>query len=316
VTHGVRREPGSDGHDRVVLVSDDGVEAAFLPTVGMVCVSLTLDGVELLATRHGVAGYLQRGSTFGIPLLAPWANRLAAVHQQVGDLAWDVRPGDPGVHADQWGQAIHGLVPGAGGWTEPDIGARDGSAYLSAAWTFDDSSDRFRSFPFPFRLYVDVTLTGRILRFATGLEPTSELAVPVAFGWHPWFEFPDVPRGEWVLQTPFVRRAVLSDQAIPTGEVVDDQPPSGPLGSAFLDDVFLDVADGAEVGVRAGPRGVTVRYVSGFPVGVVFAPLDADVVCVEPMTAPTDPFAGRFPLRLAQPGERFDTVFEVVAERH
>ncbi len=68
--------------------------------------------------------------------------------------------------------------------------------------------------------------------------------------------------------------------------------------------------------MRAGARGVSVTYVSGYDVGVVFAPHDLDVVCLEPMTAPTDPFSGRFPLRLARPGETVEAVFEVTAERH
>jgi galactose mutarotase-like enzyme len=43
--------------------------------------------------------------------------------------------------------------------------------------------------------------------------------------------------------------------------------------------------------------------------------LSMDVLCVEPMTAPTDPFSGRFPLRTAQPGETVTAVFEMTAIR-
>jgi len=118
------------------------------------------------------------------------------------------------------------------------------------------------------------------------------------------------------VHAPFTRRAVLSERMIPTGEVVDDAVAQGALGDTVLDDVFLDVTGGAVASVRAGDRGVSVVYVSGYDVGVVFAPSQFDIVCIEPMTAPTDPFSGRFPLRLAQPGERVEAVFEVVAERH
>ena len=151
---------------------------------------------------------------------------------------------------------------------------------------------------------------------ATSLTATGDRPVPVAFGWHPWFEFPDVPRAQWELSTPFVHRAVLDDRMIPTGEVVEDPTPTGPLADLVLDDVFLGVADGSVATVRAGSRGVSVRYVTGYGVGVVFAPRQFDIVCIEPMTAPTDPFAGRFPLRVAAPGETVEAVFEVVAERH
>ncbi len=128
MTSGVRRgpDPEDPSFERVTLASDDGVEAAFVPGAGMVGVSMTLDGVELLARRHGLAGYLGRGSTFGIPLLAPWANRLAAPHQVVGAVAWDVRVGDPGVHPDEFGQPIHGLSAGAREWEVEDVRADAG----------------------------------------------------------------------------------------------------------------------------------------------------------------------------------------------
>jgi galactose mutarotase-like enzyme len=318
VTHHLRRGP--DGEDasfeRVTLGSDDGVEVGFVPGAGMVGVSMTLDGVELLARRHGLEGYLARASTFGIPLLAPWANRLSAQHQVVGAVGWDVRVGDPGVHPDELGQPIHGLSAGAREWHVEDSGAGTGSAWLRARLRVDARLDRFASFPFEHDLVVDVVLAGRTLRVGTVLTATGDRAVPVAFGWHPWFEFPDVPRAEWEVHAPFTRRAVLDDRLIPTGQVLDEPMRQGPLGTRVLDDVFVDVPAGAVASVRAGARGVSVGYVSGYGVAVVFAPREADVVCFEPMTAPTDPFAGRFPLRLALPGESVEAVFEITAERY
>jgi len=316
VSASVRREPEplDPSYERVVLSSGTGVEAAFVPGAGMVGSSLMLDGVELLAPRHGIAGYLSRGSTFGIPLLHPWANRLASPHQVVGDVAWDVVVGSPGVHRDDNGLPIHGLVAGLDAWEVVIEEASDGEARLSAVLRWDEHLDRFPSFPFPHELRVDVVVSGSVLRVSTTLT-AAELEVPVAFGWHPWFEFPDVAREEWELHSPFVRRAVLSELSVPTGEVLDAPPPSGRLGATSLDDVFLDVAEGAEVSVKVGTHGVAVRYVSGYDVGVLFAPLDADTVCVEPMTAPTDPFSGRFPLRTAPPGQSYTAVFEVEPRR-
>jgi aldose 1-epimerase len=317
VRHSVRRGPDPEAAtlERVRLVSPDGVEAAFVPGAGMVGVSLTLDGVELLARRHGLVGYLERASTFGIPLLAPWANRLASPRQVVGGVAWDVRPGDPGVHVDEYGQPIHGLSAGAPEWLVEAEGASETSAWLTARLRVDPRLERFAVFPFEHELLVEVRLTGRTLRVATTLTATGEHPVPVAFGWHPWFEFPDVPRAEWELHVPFTDRAVLGPTKIPTGEVVADPVPAGPLAGTVLDDVYLGVADGTVASVRAGARGVDVTYVSGYDVGVVFAPAELDVVCIEPMTAPTDPFSGRFPLRLAAPGEAVEAVFEVTARR-
>jgi aldose 1-epimerase len=53
------------------------LEATFVPGAGMICSSLRHRGDELLAQNAGVAAYARRGKTMGIPLLYPWANRLA-----------------------------------------------------------------------------------------------------------------------------------------------------------------------------------------------------------------------------------------------
>jgi galactose mutarotase-like enzyme len=311
--HGLRREadPEVPALERVTLVSPGGLEAAFVPGGGMVGTSLRWGGRELLARRHGLAGYLATGSTYGIPLLAPWANRLATVEQTWDGTTWQVRPGDPGVHLDPVGQAIHGLLAGAGGWRESSSGADGEHAWLHASYDLDGADEVAGSFPFPHRIDVEVDIAGAVLRITTTVTPTGTRRVPLAVGWHPWFAFPNEPRERWRLRGPLRSRAVLDEQNIPTGEVRIDPLPDGPLGDRFLDEVFLDVAPGAEVAVAAGDVEVVVRYLEGYPVAVVFAPLDLDVVCIEPMTAPTDPFAGRWPLRAVEPGDRATLVFEI-----
>ena len=63
------------GTSALTLTSGDLV-ATFLPDVGMTGVSLQYRGAEHLALPGGLAA-LRAGATLGIPLLAPWANRLA-----------------------------------------------------------------------------------------------------------------------------------------------------------------------------------------------------------------------------------------------
>src|SRR5256885_14827346 len=43
----------------------------------MVCASLRHRGGELLGVRKGLEAYATSGSTMGVPLLYPWANRIA-----------------------------------------------------------------------------------------------------------------------------------------------------------------------------------------------------------------------------------------------
>lgn len=77
-------ESTTDGHTTLTLTSASGeLEAVYAPSVGMVCCSLRRNGDELLGQRGGLEAYAKKGSTFGIPLLYPWANRLAADRKSV-----------------------------------------------------------------------------------------------------------------------------------------------------------------------------------------------------------------------------------------
>ena len=60
------------------------LEAAFAPEAGLVGCSLTHRGEELLSQRKGLEEYARTGSTFGIPFLHPWANRLSGYAYAVG----------------------------------------------------------------------------------------------------------------------------------------------------------------------------------------------------------------------------------------
>src|SRR5271165_2803189 len=83
------------------------LEATFVPGAGMICSSLRHNGDELLAQNAGVGAYAERGKTMGIPLLYPWANRLADFQYTVAGLTVQV-PHDPTrIALDDNGLPIH-----------------------------------------------------------------------------------------------------------------------------------------------------------------------------------------------------------------
>lgn len=70
---------GVEGSRREELRSPCGrLEATFVPKAGMLGCSLRHDGGQLLAQRASLAEYVETGRATGIPLLHPWANRLAS----------------------------------------------------------------------------------------------------------------------------------------------------------------------------------------------------------------------------------------------
>ena len=103
---------------------------------------------------------------------------------------------------------------------------------------------------------------------------------------------------------------------IPTG---DTEPVEYPqplrLGDHTFDDGYADVTDGARFALSGGGRTVEVEFVTGYPYAQVFAPPGEDVVCFEPMTAPTSALASGDGLRTVDPGETFEAVFAIRATR-
>src|SRR5262245_66308250 len=82
----------------------------------MVCSSLRHHGAELLAQNDGVGAYARHGSTMGIPLLYPWANRLAGFDYAVAGRKVQL-PSDPGrIALDEHGLPIHGVIGGRLVW--------------------------------------------------------------------------------------------------------------------------------------------------------------------------------------------------------
>lgn len=305
----------------VTLSSPDGLTATFVPGAGMVGASMTFEGEEFLGQRAGIGEYRKSGKTFGIPLLAPWANRMEASTFDGVELNLD---GTPGVHADGNGIPIHGLLAGCSDWTVTrkeavESGPNEG-AWLVATLTFDSSRPEFPAFPFAHELTVSVHLKNRRLEVSTSIEPLGDAKVPIAFGWHPYFAPPGGDRQDWTLERPFTHHVLLDERCVPTGEVervtVDVQVLGDPAnGGVTYDDLYCDVPQGTKVWLEGGRMRITFDYVDGYPYGILYAPADAPLVAIEPMTAPTDPLAGHFPIRSVEPGDTFTATFAISVDR-
>lgn len=299
-----------EGHSGLVLRSPAGLSARFVPSAGMVCDSLTLDGTELLARGDGLAGYVGRGALCGIPLLHPWANRLSGDGFGFDGVTVPLPGGDGPVRRDPNGLPIHGLLAGCPDWRVTDSGADAGAARIAATLDFAADPGRSACFPFPHRLHVEASLVDASLAITTTLEATGPRPVPVAFGWHPYFVLPGVPRREWVVGLPVRRQCELDARCLPTGAHRDVAIAPGPLAERTFDDLFDRLVPGAPFVLSGGGRRIEVHYGEGYDVAVVYAPGHADLVCFEPMTARTDPFSGG-PLRTVAPGEAFSAAFEI-----
>jgi aldose 1-epimerase len=273
-------------------------EATFLPELGMLGSSLTFRGLELLSLRSGLESYRQ-GHTVGLPLLAPWANRLSAFHFEIAGAKVDLQDVD-GLHFDEQGLPIHGTMTAQPGW---EI-TRCERSRLTARYAYD-SEQLLAAFPFPHELVIDVELDGGV-RVGTTVTPIGDHAVPVAFGWHPYFKLPGT-RETWTIGLPALRRLELDGRGIPTDHEEAQPPRRGQLGDGVHDDHYA--LDGNR-SFRLGEFELT--FGSGYRYAQIFAPAGSDFVAIEPMTAPTDALrSGRCPL--VRPGGQFEATFTLRA---
>jgi aldose 1-epimerase len=302
------------GHTSLTLVGPGGaLSATLIPSLGMVCSSLTFEREQLLELRGGAEAYAQRGSTFGIPLLHPWANRLGGWSYDAGSRHVELDPASPCVHRDgSTGLPMHGLLGASPYWTVTLSGPDADSARLCAELEFGAHPELLAAFPFPHRLELCTMVRAAQLSVRLTLTPTGDVAVPISFGFHPYLRLPGSDRRDWTIELPVRRRAVLDARGIPTGDLEQLTPGalSGPLRERTFDDCF-DELEPAAFSLADARRRIAVEFLEGYVVAQVYAPPESNFVCFEPMTAPVDALRSGAGLRWAEPGAPFTADFAI-----
>ncbi|HWH94316.1 MAG TPA: aldose 1-epimerase [Baekduia sp.] len=268
----------------VVTLREGSWTSRWVPSVGMVGVSLFGCGRELLGQLGGLDAYAARGSTFGIPLLHPWANRLGGFAYAAAGREVTLGADTPRLRTEEHGLPIHGLLAAYRGWQVRDVSART----LVAELAFDEDDALLAAFPFPHRLTLAVAHTATAMSVTATLTPTTDQPVPVAFGFHPYLTLPGVPRADLVLRAPAMTRLLLDDRGIPTGEREPVGERHRALGDAKVDDHYTDLGPDPQFTLAGGGHELTVRFDEGFTHLQLFTPPERPVVAIEPMTAPTD----------------------------
>jgi aldose 1-epimerase len=295
-----------EGMETVTLTGTD-LEATFVPSAGMICRSLRHGGEELLAQLEGLSAYAETGATMGIPLLHPWANRLGDWAYEALGQRVDLRRAGTVVADPETGLPMHGTLPGP--WRLVSVDAGSGAARLVGEQRpFWDPAFR-AAFPFDHRVRLVADVDGATLRLRTTVLPVRG-PVPVAFGFHPYFDLPGVPRERYELELPVRRRLELDERKVPTGAIEPVEPFAGPLGERTFDDGYDRLATPALFAAEGGGRRVEVRFEAGYDLAQVFAPAGKEFVCFEPMTARTDALrTDAFPV--ATPATPYTATFSV-----
>jgi galactose mutarotase-like enzyme len=269
----------------------------------MTGVSLRLGTREFLALPGGVDA-LRHGHTGGLPLLAPWANRLGARRYRAAGVTVDLH-GLP-LDTDDNGLPIHGLLLGWPAWRVVSQGTRGAVARIVAATDVDAPA-----FPFPHRLEVAVAVRADRLVVDTTLVPTGRRRVPVAFGWHPYLRVPGATRAGWRLRLPAREHLLLDRLGLPNGDSRAERGEDAPVGRRTFDDLYALGRRRRLAFATDDGAGIELQARDGYPYAQVWVPPGKPFGALEPMTVPTDALA-RGGAPLVAPGDAFTARFELV----
>jgi aldose 1-epimerase len=304
------------GFERVRLVDTArNVDVEIAPSIGNMAYAMNVRGRNFLWTPPG----FEHGKTLcGVPFLAPWANRIDGEAYRANGHTYTLNPDLGNLRRDGNGKPIHGLVSFSPLWQPVDLAADENSAHVTSRIEFWRHPALMAHFPFAHNMTMTHRLAAGALEVETVIENLSVEPLPVAVGYHPYFQLHDTPRDDWRVHIAARDRMVLNDQLIPTGETVPS-PFGDPhtLRHGQLDDVFTTLVrdpDGrARFRVEGERERVTVTYGPKYEIAVVYAPEGKDFICFEPMSAPTNGFNLGRNLQSVAPGEIWKESFWIEA---
>lgn len=298
--HAIRNDPSA------CRIDAGDLEAVFLPRFGMLGASLKHRGEELLRRVDDLDAAAAKGSTAGIPLLHPWANRLASMRYRAAGREVTLDPASPLLHFDENKLPIHGVPWALLEWNV--LGKSRDRVTAELSW---DRDDLLAVFPFQHTMRMSAALHAGALSIETTLHASGEESVPVCFGFHPYFGIPNSPRAQWRIILPAMRRLVPDERGIPTGEMRPFDAQDQSLGDRTFDDGFALDGDHATFSIAGGGLMITIEFLRGYRFAQVYAPRGMDLIAIEPMTAPTNALIAQSGLRTLAPGERFEAAFRV-----
>ncbi|HEX4165192.1 MAG TPA: aldose 1-epimerase [Bryobacteraceae bacterium] len=282
----------------IVRLSDAarGVEVSITPSLGNRAYEFKVHGKNILYFPFADAAAFAKdgGQSFcGIPFLAPWANRMAGAGFWANDKHYMFNPELGSVRVAKNGIAIHGMLSASPRWEVTAVQADRKAAWVTSRFLFWKYPELMANWPFAEEYEMTYRLSNGVLEVTTTIVNRSAEAMPVAIGFHPYFQIPGAPRAAAHVHIPAEKHVETDQNLVATGVLKPIQPLERiSLKDRTFDDGFTGLkrdGDGkARLFVENGDRKITVVYGAKFPVAVVYAPPGKEFVCFEPMTAITN----------------------------
>jgi aldose 1-epimerase len=288
-------ERTSDHGVPIVRLADasHGVEVSILPSVGNTAYRMTVHGKDVLYFPSAdLSEHLKNPKLGGIPFLAPWADLLDEQAFWANGKRYGFNMSLGNVRGER---PIHGLLAYSPLWQVTEVAADARSTHVTSRLEFWKYPDLMAQWPFAHEYEVTYRLADGVLEVKTTITNLSADAMPVAIGFHPFFQIPDVPRDEWVAHLAARVHVAADEHQIPTGEMRPlDIPNPLPLRGKTLDDGFTDLERDAEgrahFSIESGGKTVEILFGPKYRVATIYLPAPPpgemrEFICFEPLAA-------------------------------
>jgi aldose 1-epimerase len=289
----------------VVRLEDagSGTAVSILTSVGNIAFELKVNGQNVLRWPFAsLDAFKARPSMSGIPFLAPWANRLdeQAFYANGRRYAFDMELGNV-----RGAIPIHGFLTTNTRWRVVEVTSDSESAWVTSRLDFFKEPTWIKQWPFAHTIEMTHRLRGGVLEVRTRITNLSDEAMPVAVGFHPYYQLTDSRRDDWTIAVAARTHWLLASNKVPTGETepierLFPQPGATVLRGFDLDDVFSDLTRDAQgratMAIAGKAQRLEIALGPNFRSVVIWSPKDSAFICIEPMAGITDA------LNLAQKG--------------
>jgi len=236
---------------------------------------IRVKGHDLVRTPATLEAFKAQPGYNGMPLLAPFANRLdeTAFHANGKKYNFDLEQGN-----------VRGPIPSTGyvngsrDWQLVEFKSDATGAWVTSRLDFYKNPQYMQQWPFAHTITMTYKVSDGVLEVRTRIDNMSAEPMPVVFGYHPIYELPDGNRNDWTVSVDARTHWIEIPQRLPTGET---QPIENffnadrtaiPLKNfALIDDVFTDfvrdangratmklMGNNKELHVSLGPKYKTV----------------------------------------------------------
>ena len=192
--------------DVVVSVLTPVSNAYEMVVKGQNIIRMNIRSVDEMRARPGLNG---------IPLLAPFANRLdeTAFYANGRKYNFDLALGNV-----RGPIPIHGYLTDASDWKVLEAKADANGAWITSRLDFYRNPQYMAQFPFAHTLTMTYRLSGGELEVRTRIDNLSREPMPVAIGFHPYFQLTDSVRNQWTLDVGAHTHWLVDANRIPTGQ--------------------------------------------------------------------------------------------------